>query len=202
MADPLDALRLPVVRVGPRHEFAQRLRRRLDGLAGTGPAQVREADMEHAANPSVTPMLTYEDGSAALEWLARVFGFRERMRLGEGERIGHAEMVMGTGVIMIAGWGVGGDYESPKRLREIHEPARRAAATPYVIDGVHVVVEDVDAHFERARSQGAKILSEPRDEPYGRGYRVEDLEGHRWMFMQLPKTREEAPGQGASSEEG
>jgi len=144
--------------------------------------------MPERAYPDVIPMLMYEDASAALDWLGRVFGFRERMRLGEGERIGHAEMEAGTGLIMLAGWGVGGDYESPRRLREVHEPARRMAATPYVIDGVHVVVKDVDAHFQHAKSEGATILSEPEDEPYGRLYRAEDLEGHRWMFVQRPST--------------
>lgn len=189
MPDPLDVLRLPVLPVSPREEFAHRLRQRLDALAGGRTPQLQEASMEQQAHPDVIPMLTYEDGSAALAWLARVFGFHERFRLGEGERIGHAEMVAGTGVIMLAGMGVGGDYQSPRRLRETHEPARRMAATPYVINGVHVVVADVDAHFQHARAEGATILSEPQDEPYGRLYRAEDLEGHRWMFLQQPKAQ-------------
>jgi uncharacterized glyoxalase superfamily protein PhnB len=54
-----------------------------------------------------------------------------------------------------------------------------------VIDGVHAYVDDVDAHFERAKAAGATMLSEPEDTPWGdRHYRVEDLEGHRWMFAQ------------------
>ena len=57
---------------------------------------------------------------------------------------------------------------------------------PYVIDGVLVYVDDVNAHHARASEQGATILSEPEDGPFGRLYRVEDLEGHRWMFMQRP----------------
>lgn len=56
---------------------------------------------------------------------------------------------------------------------------------PYVIDGLHVSVDDVDKHFRRAREAGATILSEPEDQSYGeRVYRVADLEGHRWMFAQ------------------
>jgi uncharacterized glyoxalase superfamily protein PhnB len=47
-----------------------------------------------------------------------------------------------------------------------------------------VRVEDVDAHHAHAARAGARVLSEPEDQPYGRGYRVEDLEGHRWMFQQ------------------
>ena len=51
---------------------------------------------------------------------------------------------------------------------------------PYVIDGVLVYVEDVESHFEKAKAAGATILS-PLE---GGRYRAEDLEGHRWMFMQ------------------
>jgi PhnB protein len=53
-----------------------------------------------------------------------------------------------------------------------------------VIDGVLVHVDDVDAHFERAKEAGATILTEPEDTANGRLYRAEDLEGHRWMFSQ------------------
>jgi PhnB protein len=53
---------------------------------------------------------------------------------------------------------------------------------PWVIDGVYVRVNDLDAHYEHAKAAGARILSEPEDTPHGRMYRAEDLEGHRWMF--------------------
>jgi PhnB protein len=52
---------------------------------------------------------------------------------------------------------------------------------------VQVKVADRDAHLARARAEGATILGEPADEPYGRLYRAEDLEGHRWMFIEPPK---------------
>lgn len=46
-----------------------------------------------------------------------------------------------------------------------------------------VFVEDVDAHFERAKSAGAKIVEELHETMYGeRQYGVEDLEGHHWLF--------------------
>ena len=59
---------------------------------------------------------------------------------------------------------------------------------PWVIDGVLVYIADIGAHFERAKREGAVILSELEDGCPGRRYRAEDLEGHRWMFM----TRSEA----------
>lgn len=55
-----------------------------------------------------------------------------------------------------------------------------------MIDGVLVRVDDVNAHFLRANAAGATILSRPEDSPFGRLYRAEDLEGHRWMFIQSP----------------
>jgi uncharacterized glyoxalase superfamily protein PhnB len=57
---------------------------------------------------------------------------------------------------------------------------------PWVVDGVWVAVDDLDAHHERAGAGGARVLSEPEKTPHGRQYRVEDLEGHRWMFQERP----------------
>ena len=78
------------------------------------------------------------------------------------------------------------DYESPRRHRETCDAARNWSAVPWVIDGVMAEVDDTDAHYHRARAAGATILSEPEDQPFGRIYRAEDLEGHRWMFVQAP----------------
>jgi PhnB protein len=133
--------------------------------------------------PDVIPMLSYEDGPAALDWLARAFGFRERARMvGKDGLLGHGEMETGSGVIMLAT--PTPDYRGPRRHRESCEEAARWSTVPYVVDGVLVYVDDVNAHFERAKAGGATILSEPKDDENGRLYRAEDLEGHRWMFMQ------------------
>jgi uncharacterized glyoxalase superfamily protein PhnB len=134
-------------------------------------------------NPTVVPMIAYEDGVAALEWLARAFGFHERARwIGEHGQLSHGEMEAGGGLIMLAT--PTPDYVSPKRLRETCEQARKWSSVPYVIDGVLVYVEDLDAHLARAKAAGATILTGIEDEPPGRRYRAEDLEGHRWFFME------------------
>jgi uncharacterized glyoxalase superfamily protein PhnB len=140
--------------------------------------------MTERSFPRVIPMLAYEDAAAALDWLSEAFGFRERTRLtGPDGTIGHAEMELGDAVIMLAT--PTPDYQGPKRHRETCEAARKWSAVPYVIDGVLVYVDDVDAHFRQARDAGATILSEPQDQDFGeRHYRAEDLEGHRWMFAQ------------------
>jgi uncharacterized glyoxalase superfamily protein PhnB len=55
---------------------------------------------------------------------------------------------------------------------------------PYIVDGVLVYVKDAGAHYEQARKAGATILSELEEGPDGKRYRAEDLEGHRWMFLE------------------
>ena len=135
--------------------------------------------------PTVVPMLAYENGPAAMDWLVRAFGFVERESwLDDAGALSHGELAVGTdGLIMLAT--PTPDYVSPKRHRETCEQARKWSESPYVIDGVLVEVDDVDAHFARAKEAGAAILSEPEDVVVGvRQYRVEDLEGHRWMFSQ------------------
>jgi uncharacterized glyoxalase superfamily protein PhnB len=135
----------------------------------------------------ITPALSYEDVGAAVAWLERAFGFHEdvaeRYTDDEG-RVVHAELGSGDGRVML-GW-PGPEYQSPSHHARGCDTARRWLDLPYVIDGVHVVVDDVDAHCERARSAGAAILREPETLPFGRLYTAADLEGHRWMFMQPP----------------
>ena len=131
----------------------------------------------------VIPMISYEDGLAALEWLARAFGFRERARmLGPQGELAHGEMEAGNGVIMLAT--PSSDYEGPRKHRLTCRQADRWSQVPWVIDGVLVTVQNIDEHYAQAVREGAVILSEPEDGPPGRRYRAEDLEGHRWMFIE------------------
>ena len=132
--------------------------------------------------PSVIPMISYEDGIRALEWLASAFGFRETARLTTPDgRLSHGEMRAGHGLIMLAS--PTPEYRGPKRHREACEQARRWSTVPWIIDGVLVYVDHLERHLARAKSAGATILSEIEDGPPGRRYRAEDLEGHRWFFF-------------------
>jgi uncharacterized glyoxalase superfamily protein PhnB len=129
-------------------------------------------------------MVSYEDVGAAIDWLSSAFGFREsgeRYTDDEG-RVTHAELELGGALVML-GW-PGPDYRGPRRHAEECEQARKWLEVPYVVDGVLIYVDDVDAHCERARAAGAAILREPRPESYGRLYNAADFEGHRWMFSQ------------------
>ena len=132
---------------------------------------------------SVVPMLTYADGPSAMDWLAEAFGFVEQTRwLDDDGRVAHGEMRAGDGLVMIAS--TNADYEGPTAHRQHCEQADRWLRSPYVVNGVLVYVDDIDAHFARARAAGAPTLSEVEEGGPGRLYRTEDLEGNRWMFLQ------------------
>src|SRR5213078_1328524 len=97
-------------------------------------------------SPGVIPMIAYENGFAALDWLARAFGFRERRRMTSTDgRLAHGEMEAGRGLIMLAS--PTADYECPLRHRDSCERTRLWSTVPWVIDGVLVYVADIDAHF-------------------------------------------------------
>ncbi len=132
----------------------------------------------------IIPFIGYEDAGAAIEWLERAFGFTEdrSARHEEDGAITHAELEHHGATIYVS---TPREYASPRRLRESSELARRAHDNPWVIDGHFVQVDDLDAHYERARAAGATILREPEEPGIGhRIYSAEDLEGHRWMFGQ------------------
>lgn len=128
--------------------------------------------------PRVSAYLLYEDVGAALEWLSRAFGFVERTRIATPEGpIGHAEMTLADGLFMMG-------HPGP----EYRNPRRSGAGSA----NVYVYVDDVDAHFARAKEAGAEIVEEPTDTFYGdRRYGATDLEGHVWFFA--THVREVAP---------
>lgn len=129
-------------------------------------------------------MVAYEDCAAAIEFLTKAFGFREvEQRYTDDEgRVTHAELEYEGGRVML-GW-PGPEYRGPRRHVEECDVARRMYDNPYVVNGVHIEVDDLDAHLARAREAGAEILRDPDDLPFGRLYTAADPEGQRWMFLQ------------------
>lgn len=115
---------------------------------------------------TIVPWLAYEDVDRAIAWLCGAFGFTERLRTppGPGGSIHHAQLAVGEGAVVLTS-GPAHDLRPPLSL--------------------FVPVEDVDAHCERARQFGARILSPPRTCEFGeRQYSVEDPGGYRWTFSQ------------------
>jgi uncharacterized glyoxalase superfamily protein PhnB len=117
----------------------------------------------------VIPVLIYEDIAAAHDQLVEVFGFASDgiQRAPDGTVV-HAEVRLGDSRIWLHR--VSDGLASPRTLSQLNS-------------GLVVHVDDVDAHFRRAREAGATIDREPEDEPYGqREYGARDLEGHHWWF--------------------
>jgi uncharacterized glyoxalase superfamily protein PhnB len=132
----------------------------------------------------IVPFIGYEDAAAAIDWLARAFGFVENRdeRYEEDGTVTHAELELDGATVYVS---TPEGYASPRSLREESELARRPYDNHWVIDGHFVEVSDVDAHHERAAGAGATILRGPEDPGHGyRVYSAEDIEGHRWMFGQ------------------
>lgn len=148
------------------------------------PPYIEENDTTKAAQDTDTiPMLSYADGPVAMDWLTKAFGFTEVTRwLNDDGTLSHGEMTAGSGRIMLAT--PTPDYESPKAHRAHCTAAAKWSEVPWVINGVLVYVDDVDAHYAQAKAAGATLLSPIEGGFPGRRYRAEDLEGQRWMFMQ------------------
>lgn len=129
----------------------------------------------------ILPYLFYEDVEAALAWLAKCFGLRERteetMRNDAGAVV-HAAMETPDGAVVLMG--MPPDFEAPLRHGKVNGL-------------LYVYVDDVEGHCARARAAGAPIASGPEDTFYGdRRYATVDCEGHHWTFAQ--KLREWDPG--------
>jgi uncharacterized glyoxalase superfamily protein PhnB len=122
------------------------------------------------ARPSIYPTLLYSDAKAAIRQLTEAFGFAEAsVYEGEGGSVMHAELVQGNGAVMLGSKGRGGRFD---------EAMKGAGPT-----GVYVVVDDIDAHHQRAVDHGAEILMPPTDQDYGsRDYMARDIEGNIWSF--------------------
>src|ERR687890_1111061 len=100
----------------------------------------------------IYPYLSYRD-AAALDFLEEAFGFTTSVRWDDPDgTVQHAEVTFGEGAVMM------GTAE--------HSTAPLEGAS--VGQGIYVYVEDVDAHFERARSGGARVAYRRRTPSGGR----------------------------------
>lgn len=120
---------------------------------------------------TIFPILRYTDARAAIRWLCTAFGFREIFSVPEtGEFVRHAQLSLSENIIMLGSCRDDDGLKSPQTL---------GAAT----QALCVNVPDVDAHFERARLEGAEITAPLQDTDFGsRQYSARDPEGHIWIF--------------------
>jgi uncharacterized glyoxalase superfamily protein PhnB len=134
------------------------------------------------SEPRVIPMLAYADAAAAADWICRAFGFRETERF--ADRSGTVTDVVlerPDGATVLVGH-PNDAYEGPRKHADHCAVAARWLDRPVIVDGLVVYVDDLEAHHAAAAAAGARIISGLETNPLQRQYRVEDLEGHRWMF--------------------
>ena len=118
--------------------------------------------------PQVIPYLIVDGAADAIEFYGRVLGTKERMRMGGGGKVGHAELELGDSVIMLADESPDSDAKSPKTY----------GGSPVTVS---LYMEDVDGVYKRALEAGATGLRPPTDQFYGdRTAQFEDPWGHRW----------------------
>ena len=116
----------------------------------------------------VVPWRTYDDAHGAIAFLESAFGAeRHVFETADDGSVAHAELRFGNGIVMVGS-------------AKPDLPATRGAGAPG--EGIYVVVDDIDAHYERARDAGAEIVSELRDLGYSREYSASDPEDNRWHF--------------------
>ena len=115
------------------------------------------------------PSLTIDGAAEAIEFYKRAFGARERGRMeGPGGMVAHAELEIGSSVVMLAD-------AFPQSGRR---PPTELGGTTV---GVFLFVEDVDAVVERAVEAGATLTMPVDDMFWGDRYgQITDPFGHSW----------------------
>jgi uncharacterized glyoxalase superfamily protein PhnB len=111
----------------------------------------------------IIPVLLYDDVRTAVSWLCETFGFVERLQIGRHR----SQLLFGGASVVVAARGESG----PPDNGSTHS--------------IMVVVEDVQAHYERVMAAGARVMGPPVEYPFGeKQYSVEDPGGHVWTFSE------------------
>ncbi len=130
--------------------------------------------MSPAAHPKqwCRARLAYQDPKAALEFLTAAFGLRERNRVEDPDGTFIVWLGFGQSTMMIGRSGLD--------RHNLFSPLETGKATAEM----NVGVDDIDAHYRRAKAAGAKIERPLENATFGqRHYEASDPEGHTWHFM-------------------
>lgn len=157
------------LRTLPRGAFRKRLQADLE----------RSISMPTATTPatatrtSAAPRMTFINPVSAIEFYKNAFGARETMRFETPSGIGHAEIMIGDSVIMLAEeWPEGNRYS-----------IETLGNSPVLMQ---IEVPDVDAFVKHAVAAGAELVAPPVDQFYGyRDARVRDPFGYIWGVRTL-----------------
>jgi len=122
----------------------------------------------------IIPTIRYRDAKVMVQWLCDAFGFQRHLVVEDGDNgIAHAQLTFGNSMIML---GSARDDQFGKLMKT-------AENLGGVSQSAYIIVKDVDALCKKARSFGAEIVMEPKDEDYvGRGFSCRDPEKQLWNF--------------------
>ena len=128
---------------------------------------------EKTSPSTIMPTMRYLDAPAAIDWLCQVFGFaRHAVYANPDGTIGHAELTLGGGMIMLGSQKddeYGRGFKSPGELGGVETRSS------------YIVVPDADAVYARALATGATVVRALKNTDYGsREFGVKDPEGHTW----------------------
>jgi len=120
---------------------------------------------------TVTPYLTLNEATDAIEFYKDAFGAEERVRMeAPGGKIGHAELQIGDSIVMLS------DAFPQSTTRP---PSELGGTTA----GAFLYVEDVDSVVNRAVKAGAQVTQEVEDMFWGDRFgSVKDPFGHVWSI--------------------
>jgi uncharacterized glyoxalase superfamily protein PhnB len=171
-ADPLDQLRLPVVPLEPRPEFADRLRRRLvaelsDLLTTRLPEEepAMSTDTSVAA-PTITVALVYDDAREAIRWMVDLLEF-EVAELHEAPdgTVAHSRLSWRTGNVFVAD----------------RHPGPWSETGPSTVCLAAESAAEIDRLYAKAQDAGADIFDDLHDAPYGsHQFGLRDPGGNLW----------------------
>lgn len=122
------------------------------------------------------PNMAYKNPEKILVFLKNAFGFSEYgIYRGPNDEIQHAQLILGNALIMISP--AKNEGEIGQYTRTPAEVGGFNTQTPYLI------IDEIDAHYKKAKDAGAEIIRDIKDEDYGgRGYSCKDPEGYIWNF--------------------
>jgi uncharacterized glyoxalase superfamily protein PhnB len=121
--------------------------------------------------PRIFATFRYKDAAKMIDFLVTAFGFAVHAKHMNGDAVGHAELALGSSMIML------GDEKSDVYGQMVGTSGDPGGKSLYI------AVDDADAVYARAKAAGAEILAEPTDRDYGsREFICRDPEGNVWSF--------------------
>ncbi|WP_020591370.1 VOC family protein [Kiloniella laminariae] len=121
--------------------------------------------------PCIFPTLRYRNAAAMIDWLQQAFGFKEYVCYREEEIIAHAELALGSSLIMI------GEAREDAFCKIVGHPGESAGKA------IYIAVGDVEEVFASASAAGAEVLEGLTDRDYGsKEFICRDPEGNIWCF--------------------